>query len=87
MPVTAAVKLMPSMLASDVLATETRPTQNVCHEIRTFPHPPARSLSLFFYSFKVLHLKRQPAPYIRFLADQRSEKIETNFTVLQFNRL
>lgn len=87
MPVTAAVKLMPSMLASDVLATETRPTQNVCHEIRTLPHPPARSLSLFFYSFKVLHLKRQPAPYIRFLADQRSEKIETNFTVLQFNRL
>ncbi len=78
---------MPSMLASEILATETRPTQNVCHEIRTLPHPPARSLSLFFYSFKVLHLNRQPAPYIRFLADQGSEKIETKFTVLQFNSL
>lgn len=75
------------MLASEVLATETNPTQNVCHEIRTLPHPPARPLSLFFYSFKVLHLKRQPAPCIRFLADKGSEKIETNFTVLQFNRL
>lgn len=75
------------MLVSEVLATETSPTQNVCHEIRTLPHPPAGSLSLFFYSFKVLHLNRQPAPYIRFLADQGSEKIETKFTVLQFNRM
>lgn len=75
------------MLNSEVLATETSPTQNVRHEIRTLPHPPARSLSLFFYSFKVLHLNRQPAEYIGSLADQRSEKIEANFTVLQFNRL
>lgn len=75
------------MLASVVSPTENGSTQNVCHEIRTLPHPPARSLSLFFYSFKVLHLNRQLAPYISSLADQRSEKIETNFTVLQFKRL
>ena len=75
------------MLASEVLATQTSPTQNVSHEIRTLPHPPARSLSLFFYSFKVLHLKRQPAPHIRPSVDQRSEKIAVNFTALQFNRL
>ncbi len=75
------------MLATTLSATENSPIQKLSHGIRTLPHPPGRSLSLFFYSFKVLHLKRQPAPYIRFLADQGSEKIVINFTVLQFNRL